>query len=86
MAAKRKYYRWSAKIERGTLSTLQTLAESLGFVVTTPGGKLGDPSPPAFLDALAACHIADPGGTHLALKDLLTANDLLPERPPDPAD
>lgn len=86
MAAKRKYYRWSAKIDRGTLPKLQVLAESLGFIVTTPGGKLGDPSPPAMLDAIAECYEADPGGTTLALMVLLRENGLLPERPPDPSD
>ena len=86
MAAKRKYYRWSAKIDRGTLPRLQALAESLGFIVTTPGGKMGDPSPPALLDALAAAYDRDPGGTHLALKVLLKANGLLPTRPSIPAD
>ena len=81
MARRTNFYRWSAKIARGTLNDLQSLAAALGFVVTVPGGKEGNPSPPAMLDALAAAYRADPGGTKLALKVLLQANDLLPEPP-----
>ena len=85
--AKRAYrWVWTARIERESLPALQRLAEGLGFFVSTPGSFYGGPSAPAMLDALAAAYRADPGGTHLALKDLLTANHLLPERPPDPAD
>lgn len=72
------FYRWSAKIQRDTLSELQQLAAGLGFIVATPGAHHGDASPPKFLDALAECHRRDPGGTHLALKVLLGANGLLP--------
>lgn len=68
MAPKRKYYRWSAKIDRETLPVLQRMAGELGFIVDTPGGKRGDSSPPAMLDALAAAYERDPGGVHLALK------------------
>ena len=42
---------------------------------------MGLPSPAGMLDALAAAYRADPGGTKLALKVLLQANDLLPEPP-----
>ncbi len=85
MVRKTKFYRWSAKIERNTLLALQAMAESLGFIVTAPGGKLGNASPPALLDALAAAYRADPGGTHLALKVILDANGLRPSTP-TPAD
>ena len=70
MVRKTKFYRWSAKIERSTLGELQNLAESLGFVVSTPGGKQGDASPPALLDALAAAYRRDPDGVRLAFKVL----------------
>lgn len=70
MTAKRKYYRWSAKINRDTLPTLQTIAGELGFLVETPGGKLGDPSPPAMLDALAAAYRAEPAAVTDALRAL----------------
>lgn len=70
--AKRKstYYRWSAKIDRGTLPTIQALAANLGFIVDTPGGFHGDPSPPAMLDALAAAYRRDPAGVKLAFRVL----------------
>lgn len=74
MAAKRKYYRWSAKIDRGTLPRLQALAESLGFIVTTPGGKMGDPSPPALLDALATAYNRDPEVVTNALRQIGVVN------------
>ena len=86
MVRKTKFYRWSAKIERNTLLALQAMAESLGFIVTAPGGKLGNASPPALLDALAAAYRADPGGTRLALKVLLSENGLLPVPPSPPPD
>mgnify|MGYP003619967188 CR=1 FL=1 len=89
LMAKRKsvYYRWSAKIERDTLSQLQELAAGLGFIVDTPGGYFGNASPPAMLDALAAAYERDPGGTKLALKVILGANGLLPPAaPPDAAE
>ena len=85
MVRKTKFYRWSAKIERNTLLALQAMAESLGFIVTAPGGKLGNASPPALLDALAAAYRRDPAGTHLALKVILDANGLRPSTP-TPAD
>ena len=85
--AKRAYrWVWTARIDQDSLPELQKLADRLGFIVTTPGGFYGDPSAPAMLDALAAAYRADPGGTTLALKVLLDANDLLPERPPDAAE
>lgn len=83
----RKYnYAYKVRIREETLPELQTLAGQLGFTVTTPGRYLGDPSPAALLDALAAAYDRDPGGTHLALKVLLKANGLLPTRPSIPAD
>lgn len=81
MVRKTKFYRWSAKIERSTLPELQDLAEHLGFVVATPGGKMGDPSPPALLDAVAAAHRNDPDGARLMFKTLLAAHGLLPQPP-----
>lgn len=70
--AKRKstYYRWSAKIDRETLPTIQALAANLGFIVETPGGFEGNPSPPAMLDALAAAYRRDPAGVKLAFRVL----------------
>jgi len=79
--AKRPYrWKWTAPIDPESLPDLQKLANGLGFVVTTPGTYYGRPSPAAMLDALAECYSTDPGGTHLALKVLLQANGLLPER------
>lgn len=83
--AKRAYkWVWTARIDKDTLLALQKLADGLGFHVDTPGGYFGHPSPPALLDALAEAYRHDPGGTHLALKVILKANNLLPERPPVP--
>lgn len=79
---KRAYrWKWTAAIKPDTLTVLQELSTSLGFFVERPGGKMGLPSPAGMLDALAAAYRADPGGTKLALKVLLQANDLLPEPP-----
>ena len=65
----RKYrWKWTALIDRESLTQLQELAAGLGFVATVPGGKFGKPSPAAMLDALAAAYATDPGGVHLALK------------------
>lgn len=61
-------WKWTATINRETLTQLQELAEGLGYVVTSPGGLTGRPSPADMLDALAAAYAADPGGVHLALK------------------
>ena len=81
--AKRAYrWVWTARINQDSLPELQRLAEGLGFLVTAPGGFFGEPSAPALLDALAAAHRADPGGTALALKVILRENGLLPARPP----
>ncbi len=52
---------WTARIEKDSLIALQELASNLGFIVNTPGGFHGDPSPPAMLDALAAAYRADSG-------------------------
>ena len=86
MVRKVKYYRWSSKIDRETLPALQAIAAGLDFLVTTPGGKEGQPSPPDLLDALAACYLAAPDDTLAALAALLAAHDLLPVTPPDAPD
>jgi hypothetical protein len=77
----RKYsYAYKVRIHEDTLPELQKLSGKLGFTVTTPGRYLGDPSPAALLDVLAAAYRRDPRGTYLALQGLLDANDLLPAR------
>jgi len=58
-----------------TRDDLTALAAALGFYLD------GRPSVPQMLEALAAASRADPGGTRLALRVLLDANGLLPERP-----
>ena len=69
--AKRAYrWKWTAQIRRETLTSLQSLAGRLGFVVDTPGGFLGDPSPASLLDPLAAAYERDPAGVTLALRVL----------------
>lgn len=73
-------WKWTARIKRESLPLLQALAGGLGFIIDAPGGYQGEPSAPAMLDALAVAYRRDPGGTHLALKVLLEANGLLPER------
>ena len=62
--------------------SLSLLADALGFLVTRRGTYEGLPSVTDLLEALAACHTADPGGTRLALKVLLGENRLLPATPP----
>ena len=60
---KRSYkYSYQVRIDPDTLPELQTLSASLGFLVENPGATQGNPSPAAFLDALAAAHRADPAG------------------------
>ena len=49
---------------------LRGLAESLGFIVKTPGQYEGTASAPAMLDALAAAYRRDPAGVKLAFKVL----------------
>lgn len=67
----RKYsYAYKVRIAEGTLPALQELAGELGFTVDTPGRYLGEPSPAAMLDALAAAYRRDPGGVRLAFKVL----------------
>lgn len=61
-------WKWTATINRESLTQLQELAEGLGYVVTSPGGLTGRPSPADMLDDLARAYAADPGGVHLALK------------------
>jgi len=61
---------WTARIEKDSLIALQGLASNLGFIVNTPGGFEGNPSPPAMLDALAAAYRRDPAGVKLAFKVL----------------
>lgn len=73
--AKRAYtWVWTARIKRETLPTLQDLAERLGFVVMRKGGKLGDPSPPALLDALAAAYRDNPDVIADALRQVGVVN------------
>lgn len=81
-------WKWTARIKRESLPLLQNLAGDLGYIIDTPGGYFGEPSAPALLDAIAAAYERDPGGTKLALKVLLQANALLPERrsPAPPAE
>lgn len=62
---------WTARIEKGTLTALQELAASLGFVATAPGLYQGAPAPADLLDALAAAYRRDPDGTYRALQALL---------------
>ncbi len=57
-----------------TRDDLTALAAALGF------DRNGKPSAPELLEALGECRSTDPGGTKLALKVLLQANDLLPAR------
>lgn len=75
-------WKWTATIKRQSLNELQDIAARLGFVVTSPGGLTGRPSPADLLDALAECHRRDPGGTRMALKVLLRENGLLPPDAP----
>lgn len=58
---------------------LTALAQALGFYLN------GQPSAPQLLEALGEVYHADPGGTRLALKVLLRANGLLPERAAAPS-
>lgn len=60
---------------------LQDMALELGYVVTSPGGLTGRPSPADMIDALAAAYRADPGGVHMALKVIGVYN-----KPATPAD
>ena len=72
---KRAYrWMWTARIEPDTLTQLQKLAGNLGFVVTTPGGFHGDPSPAALLDALAAAYERDSGAVIDALREIGVVN------------
>ena len=64
------FYRWSAKIDRSTLPELQAIAGELGFIVTTPGVHDGDPSPPRFLDSLAAAYRHDASAVLDALREI----------------
>jgi hypothetical protein len=61
-------YAWKASIDRETLPVLQEIAGKLGYIVDVPGGNFGNPSPPAFLDALAAAYQRDPAGLLAALR------------------
>lgn len=78
-----KIHRLTVRVSPDTAPALRDLADGLGFHVTQPSPFQGQPSTNDLLDALAACHRADPGGTHLALKVLLGANGLLPATPQD---
>lgn len=64
-------YSWRVRIDPDTLPELQTLSASLGFLVENPGATQGQPSPVAFLDALAAAHRADPAALVAALSAAL---------------
>lgn len=69
--AKRAYrWKWTAQIERETLTALQELAEKMGFVVQAPGGYYGDPSPSALLDSLAAAYRRNPTAVKAAMREL----------------
>lgn len=66
--AKRAYkWRWTANIERKSLTALQSLANDLAFVVQTPGTYEGTPSPASLLDSLAAAYERDPRAVRDAL-------------------
>jgi hypothetical protein len=78
--ARKKYYRWSAMIQRETLPELRELAEGLGFLVTATGGLKGNPSPAAFLDALAAAYLNDPDALKSCLRSAGVAADKVNQR------
>jgi hypothetical protein len=61
-------YTWKARIDKETLPVLQEMAAKLGHIVSVPGGKFGDPSPPALLNALAAAYQRDPASLLAALR------------------
>ena len=61
---------WTARIEQETLPVLQQLAAALNFRVLRRGGKYGNSSPPAMLNALAEAYQRDPGAVVTALRDL----------------
>jgi len=63
-------WKWTATIKRESLTTLQDMAVTLGFLVTSPGGLTGRPSPADMLDALAAAYRRDPEGVALAFRVL----------------
>ena len=64
-------WKWTATIKKETLVSLQQLAAGLGFVVTSPGGLFGQPSPADMLDALAAAYERDPVAVAAALAAVL---------------
>lgn len=69
--AKRAYkWTWQARIRPDSLVALRELADSLGFIVDSPGQYQGTASAPAMLDALAEAYRRDPAGVRLALKVL----------------
>lgn len=69
--SKRPYrWKWTATIQRDSLTELQQLAESLGFVVEAPGTYYGSPSPASMLDALATAHARDDRAVRDALRAL----------------
>jgi hypothetical protein len=69
--AKRPYqWRWTASIERETLTSLQSAANSLGFVVQAPGTYEGVPSPASYLDSLAAAYERNPAAFRQAMIEL----------------
>ena len=73
--SKRAYrWMWTARIQPDTLTKLQELAQNLGYVVDAPGGFLGEPSPAAMLDALAAAYERDSGAVIDALREIGVVN------------
>ena len=66
-------WKWTATIKKETLISLQQLAAGLGFVVTSPGGLFGQPSPADMLDALAAAYERNPGAVAASLAAVLNA-------------
>lgn len=67
-------WKWTATIKRESLPALQKLANNLGFIVTSPGGLTGRPSPADMLDALAAAYERDSGAVIDALKGIGVVN------------
>ena len=74
----RKYsYAYKVRIKEESLPAMQELSGGLGFNVDTPGRYLGDPSPAAMLDALAAAYRANPEVVADALRQVGVVNLLL---------
>ena len=67
-------WKWTATINRESLPVLQKLASNLGFIVTSPGGLTGRPSPADMLHALAAAYERDSGAVIDALREIGVVN------------